>query len=281
MQPNACFSRSVRLVIASSPHAASLPSALITGASSGLGRALARELAPITKNLLLSARRHDLLESLKNEALSLGAEKVVCIPGDLGTAEGAEGLAQSVRTELGSSPLLFAHCAGEAIIGKFHEVPSEAAERNLNINFRSAQILAASFLPEMLARASGRFIFISSGLAHRGFPNMAHYCSSKAALTRMAETFTAQYSEHGIHTLLIYPLRMDTDQVNNPKVFGNAVVPTETASAHPPEQVARKIVSAMNARRSHLDLSWKGRILQFANAVSPSLVDRLSSRFTI
>ncbi|MCV7192167.1 SDR family oxidoreductase [Mycolicibacterium brumae] len=173
-----------------------MPSALITGASRGLGAAIADALAP-THTLLLAGRPSDDLDAV---AQRLGA---TTWPMDLTDAESVEATVE-VLDELD----VLVHCAGVAYPGRVGESCLEEWRATFEVNILGPVALTLALLPALRA-ARGRVVFINSGAGRSPSPGLASYAASKFALRGFAESLRAD--EPSLRVTTVYPGRIDTD----------------------------------------------------------------------
>jgi short-subunit dehydrogenase len=155
--------------------------ALVTGASSGIGRAYARALARRGEKLVLVARRADRLEAL---AAELGG--AISVPIDLTAADAASGL-EAELARRGIAVDMLVNDAGLGDTGRFHERPLAASLRMLDLNARALVELTRRFLPGMVARRRGRVVNVVSTSAFQPVPYLAVYAATKAFVLSFTE----------------------------------------------------------------------------------------------
>jgi 3-oxoacyl-[acyl-carrier protein] reductase len=153
---------------------------MITGASSGLGRGVALEIAARGGHLGLLARREDLLSEIVNEARTRNV-KAVAATADVRDAKAVREAADRFRHELGPIDILIAN-AGIGTADHAVSLTPEHAANVIGINVLGAVNSVAAVLPEMVERKQGRLVAISSLAAYRGLDKSAAYCASNAAL---------------------------------------------------------------------------------------------------
>jgi short-subunit dehydrogenase len=178
-----------------------VPTALITGASAGLGAEFARQLAARGHDLVLVARDAD---RLHRAAAGLGNVSVEVLPADLTTDEGCAAVAG--RIEEGSAPLdVLVNNAGIGTYRPFGTAPLESEERQLDLNVRAVLRLSHAAVRAMSARGSGRIVNISSvaGFVPRG--GNATYSASKAWVTMFSEALSIQLAGSGVTVTAICP----------------------------------------------------------------------------
>ena len=155
--------------------------ALITGASSGIGRDIARYLALKGYNLILVARREERLNELKNE---LGSVEVKVIKSDLSIAENCFKLYEDTKSD-GVDFLV--NNAGFGVYGKFNEVPIEEELRLIDTNIKALHILTKLDLKDMIAKNSGYILNVSSASGFLAGPTFSSYYASKNYVVRLTE----------------------------------------------------------------------------------------------
>ncbi len=156
-----------------------MATALITGASSGLGEEFARQLARENYDLVLTARREDRLHAVAAEAKKLGAAKVEVIAADLGQPDAASKLHRQVG-ERGLEIDCLINNAGFGTHGIFHKLPLEREIEQINLNITSLVAMTRLFLDGMVARRRGIIINVASTAAFQPVPYMATYGASKS-----------------------------------------------------------------------------------------------------
>ena len=175
--------------------------ALITGASSGIGEALARAFAAAGYHLTLIARRQAELERVR---ASVGGVRVECLPADLAELDGIAALVDRAEAALGPIDVLVNN-AGIQIVAPTDDVPVADGERLLTLNVLAPFRLTRRVLPAMLARGSGVIVDIASLSALASPPGMYHYSASKAALAAASESLRAEVKARGVHVVTVYP----------------------------------------------------------------------------
>ncbi len=185
--------------------------ALITGASRGLGRACALAIASAGADLVLVARSRQDLEETAQEARALGVG-AMALSADLGDPVQTQQIAQSTLKDYGPVHILVNNAA---IIGpaRFLEDQQDCSQwqRTLQINLQAAACLMHELLPGMLERGRGRLINVVSGLASMAFPRFSAYCASKAGLLQLIRCLAQEYQGSGVQFMGLDPGVLDTD----------------------------------------------------------------------
>jgi short-subunit dehydrogenase len=173
---------------------------MITGASSGIGRGLALEIASRGGHLALLARREDLLEEIVNQV----GVKAVFATADVRDAKAVREAAARFRQELGPIDILIAN-AGIGTANHITELTPEHAAKVIGINVLGSVNSVAAVLPAMVERGQGRLVAISSLAAYRGLAKSAAYCASKAAMTAYFESLRIDLRHSGVGVTIIHP----------------------------------------------------------------------------
>ena len=176
---------------------------MITGASSGLGRGMALEIAARGGHLGLLARREDLLKELVDEAQTRNV-KAVAATADVRDAKAVREAANRFRKELGPIDVLIAN-AGIGTADHAVSLTPEHAANVIGINVLGAVNSVAAVLPEMVQRKQGRLVAISSLAAYRGLAKSAAYCASKAALSAYFESLRIDLRHSGVGVTIVHP----------------------------------------------------------------------------
>jgi NAD(P)-dependent dehydrogenase (short-subunit alcohol dehydrogenase family) len=182
--------------------------ALITGASSGLGRATALALARGGAAVGLLARSGGDLAEVADELAGEGG-RALAVPCDLAHAGELAKAVERVRGRLGPIRVLVNAAATDAP-GRVTELSVEAWDRVQAVNLRAVFVLCRLTVPDMLAAGQGTIVNVSSVAGRRGWANASAYCSSKFALTGFTQALGAEVRPHGVRVCVVYPGAMAT-----------------------------------------------------------------------
>jgi NADP-dependent 3-hydroxy acid dehydrogenase YdfG len=182
--------------------------ALVTGASSGLGRANAAALAPAGTAVALLARSAPDLAGVADDLRAEG-HAAVALPCDLADAASIEQAVERVRHELGPVGVLV-NAAGTDAPGPVSELSVEAWDRVQAVNLRAVFLLCRLVLPGMADAGAGTIVNVSSVAGKRGWANASAYCASKFALTGFTQALAAEAKSHGVRACIVYPGAMAT-----------------------------------------------------------------------
>ncbi len=185
--------------------------ALVTGASRGIGKAIAEELASLGYDLALVARSAEALaESIASLPETCG--KAVAIPADLSEEESYAAVVAETVAELGGLDVLV-NCAGVSQSGPFEEITSEQWNQIFAVNAKAPFFLCKEALPYLKESAHPVVINISSVVGFKGYVHQSAYASSKHALAGFTKVFAKEVQPYGIRVHLISPGGVATDMV--------------------------------------------------------------------
>ena len=218
---------------------------VLTGAGSGIGRAIALALASPGKTLWLVGRARDKLEAVAESARRTGAN-IRCIPVDLARDEDVASLVERLQKDDGRVDLLV-HCAGEIMLGPLESAAIGDLDRQYRINVRAPFLLTQALLP-MLRASRGQIVFVNSTAGEVAGPNQSQYAATKHALRAIADSLRMEVNAAGIRVLSVFPGRTAS-------AMQAAVHALEGKDYHPeylmqPEDVAALVLSALNLPRT-------------------------------
>ena len=157
--------------------------AIVTGASRGIGVYIAKALAEEGVNLSLAARSAEELEQVRTEIESMGVKAIATV-GDVSIAEDRARLIERTEAEVGPIDILVNN-AGIDIVRRFHEAPESDFVDTLRINLEAPILLTRAIVPGMLERDRGHVVNISSGAGKVGVPGESAYCCEQARARRL------------------------------------------------------------------------------------------------
>lgn len=182
---------------------------VITGASKGIGRAIALRFAPEGARLALVARSASQIAELAEEIQSAGGT-AVALPTDITSEEQVQALAERTEAELGPVDVLVNN-AGIFLLRSLAETTLEEWEAVLNTNLRGAFLCCRAFLPSMMRRKTGRIINVSSSAARQGYAEQGAYCVSKHGLNGLSKVLALEAKPYGIRVNVVSPGGVLTD----------------------------------------------------------------------
>ena len=238
--------------------------ALVTGATGGIGQAIARAFRARGASLILSGRRADVLDELAGE---LGARAIVA---DLADRADVERLAG----DAGEIDVLVANAALPAS-GVFTELEQDQIDRMLEVNLRAPIALARALAPGMVARREGHIVFISSLAGKVASPASAIYSATKFGLRGFAHGIREDLRPHGVGVSVVLP-----GFISEAGMFADsAATLPRGAGTKRPQDVAAGVMRAIEENRAELDVAPLGLRLGAAfGGVAPGLASALSRR---
>jgi short-subunit dehydrogenase len=240
---------------------------MITGASSGIGRGLAVEMARRGAKLGLVARRVEVINEVVREIEAAGG-KAVALPADVQEADSISAAAANLRASLGPIDVLIA----SAGIGPTRDAADfSAAEVSevINVNVIGASNSVAAVIPEMVARGRGQLVAISSLAAYRGLPRSAAYCASKAAVSAFFESLRLDLEPRGIDVTIIHP-----GFIKTPLTDGRGAQMPYLMEL---DDAVGKMVRVIEKRRKRYSFPWQLATIVRAGMLMPIwMYDRIS-----
>jgi len=217
---------------------------LITGASSGIGRASAVQFAKKGAKLILIARNKEKLnqvsEDLKKYNVSTFAYEC-----DVSDKLQVNKISKIILDQFGSIDILVNN-AGFAVYGSVSNLTIEEIESQMETNYFGMIYFVKNFLPSMLAKKSGHIVNVASVAASFGLPGIASYCASKFAMLGFSEGLKHELKGTGVNITVVSPIMVRTNFFNHPS-FKN--MPKYSPTSLSPETVAKAILRASNSPR--------------------------------
>ena len=250
--------------------------ALVTGASSGIGEAIAKKLAAEGVNLILVARSGDTLTQLADALKQRYAVQCTALPADLSTPNCGATLYGQV-TALGLRVDILVNNAGYGTYGPFDSIAPETEQGEIAVNIAAVVDLTHAFVPDMLTRGAGIILNVASTAAFQPVPYMAVYAASKAFVLSFSEALWAEYRGRGIHVAALCPGAVDTGFIS--QLGDDAVRKTAAfATTVQPQQVATHALKAICAQGPTHIVGLKNWLMALSVRFAPrSLVARSSA----
>ena len=185
--------------------------AIVTGASSGIGRTTAKLFAFEGAKVVVAARREAELASLVEEITADGGQ-AIALAGDVQSEAFAKALVDAAVAKWGRLDIAFNNAGTLGAMGPITEVSEKGWNETLSINLTSAFLGAKYQIPEMVKHGGGSIIFTSTFVGYTvGFPGTAAYAASKSGLIGLTQVLAAEYGAQGIRVNSILPGAVDTD----------------------------------------------------------------------
>jgi short-subunit dehydrogenase len=237
---------------------------IITGASTGIGRALALALAGRGSRLALGSRNVTLLQETADGVRRRGGE-ALAIPTDVTDRAQVERLVQETITTWGKVDILVSN-AGQYLRKPVLELSIADLEQSMAVNFYGHVHVVLAVMPAMVRQGNGHIILMATMNAKKGIPPDAPYAAAKFALSGFGEVLRQELRTHGIAVTTIYPGRVDTPMISD------LHVPWISAKISP-EATARAIERAIRTRPAEVILPPQAVLLHLVNVFSPRLAD--------
>lgn len=250
--------------------------AIVTGASSGIGRAVVQELVLQGAHVIATARRADRLETLVEELRGAGP-RVLTIAGDITDPAIRRQTVEMAQRELGGLDILVNN-AGAGAMGLFADSSLERARRLMELNYFALVDMIHLGLPLLQKGRQPIVVNVSSILGRRGVPFSSEYAATKFAVHGLSESIRAEFHKQGIDVLVVSPGTTETE-------FFDVVIERTGQPAWPEHKpvsaahVAQKTVAAIRKGKHEIVPYGLGKILLWLNRLSPRLVDSIMTRY--
>jgi short-subunit dehydrogenase len=248
---------------------------IVTGASAGIGQALARRLAAGGAKLVLSARRAERLDALVEEIRASGGTAIAAA-GDVTEASVRQHLLETAKQEYGGLDCLVNN-AGMGGIGNFAENDEARLRRIMELNFFAPAEFIREALPLLKKGRTPLVVNVASVLGHRAIPKKSEYCASKFALHGLSDALRSELAPEGIDMLIVSPSTTDTEFFD--VALGDKRKLPWLTRGQSPDAVARAAVRAMERGKHEVILTIGGKAMVWFDRLFPTLTDRLVQRF--
>lgn len=240
--------------------------AIVTGASSGIGAALALALAAEGHAVALASRSVDALQRVAEAVRAAGGAALV-VACDVRERSSVQHLVDTVVATWGRIDIAVANA------GTYHRKPADEIARAdfeaaFAVNFWGSFHLIEAVLPRLLSQASGHLVLVTSFDAKRAMPHDGAYAAAKSALAAYAGTLRQAVEGRGVHVCTVFPGRVDT------KMVEDLEVPAISAKI-PAARVASAVLRALRRRSPEVVVPWHCGLLLWADAISPRIGDWL------
>lgn len=251
--------------------------ALVTGASSGMGRLLALRLAREGADVALVARREAELEEVAALVREYGRRALV-LPGDVADRAQVFAAAVRVQQELGAVDILVNN-AGYGRHCRFADWEIDDIERMMQVNFFGTVYWTKALLPSMLARRSGWIVVMASVAGRLGVPDESAYAASKFAQVGLAEALSIEVEDAGVHVLTVCPGAIDTPFFDAEALARMPAVAKRMMIA--PQRVIDAIVTALAQGRHEITVPRAITAGYIVRAIAPRFMRRNTKRTTL
>ena len=240
---------------------------VVTGASSGIGRATAHAFAKRGASLLLAARSDQQLDIVEAECADLGV-RAIGVPTDVGNNEEVEELGARAEREFGRFDV-WVNNAGLLLLGRIDEAPVEDFERVIQTNLLGTSYGSRVALKHFRQRGQGTLINVSSIVSGLGQLYSSAYTASKWGVRGLSEALRMEVTDQpNIHVCTVMPSAIDTPIFQHAANYTGRDVQA-LPPVYPPEQVAEVIVSMVDSPRAEVTVGDAGRLMQLTRSVLP------------
>ena len=245
--------------------------AVITGATSGIGRETALEFARAGATIVVAGRRKERLNQLTREIESTGGQALAVVT-DVADQTQVDHLIESAVERFGRVDTLVNN-AGVAFAGRFDQMTLEDFRRVMDVNFWGAVFAAKAVVPRMREqRGGGVIINVSSIFGKRGMPFETAYCASKFALAGFSEALRAEVMSDGIDVSTIFPGAVETEIFESAANQTGFEVPGFVPK-FPAKAMARIIVQTARFPQPEVVMALDAQAINFFNMLAPALMD--------
>jgi len=249
--------------------------AIVTGASSGIGAAVALELADRGYVVYLAARRAQRLNEIARQCTDRGAQARV-VPTDVTIAKQVQDLVRKATGEFGRLDVMINN-AGYGIHALMHKTTDDQMRRILDVNYFGVFYGCRAAASVMIPQRSGHIFNISSVVGKRGTPFNGAYCASKSAVVGLSDCLRVELASHHVRVTCVCPGMTDTEFFD--KVEGGTSHKRDAYKSlrtlQSAEHVARRMVATIGRRKPEMVFTPGGKFLVLMAALSPRLTDRL------
>lgn len=242
---------------------------IVTGASSGIGYALAKQLLDAGANVVVTARRAEKLHELAGDRCHV-------VAGDITSAEVRQRLIDDCTNRFGGLDVLINN-AGIGANGPFAAADESRLRNIFEVNFFAPLELIRLAIPKFDRSGHPAIVNISSVLGHRAVPGKSEYCASKFALHGFSDALRAELTSEGIDVVLVSPSATATEFFDRSAGDPESVV--RMSSSMSADEVARRALLALARGNHEVILSWGGWSLVWIDRLFPNFADWMVSRF--
>lgn len=247
---------------------------VVTGASSGIGRATAVEAARRSHHVVLAARRPEVLEEVVAECEDAGAASTLAVPTDVADDVQVEGLVEAAQERHGSIDAVL-HCAGVVTYGRVEETGAVDFDQVLATNLSGTANVARHSLRLMRAQERGTLVIVGSLLGHIAVPEMTPYVVSKWGVRALARQLQIENLDvSGVHVCYVSPGSVDT-AIYDSALDAAGAVNTAPPPAISPERVAGAVLGQLGWPRPQTQTQLSNYGLMLGFALAPWAWDRV------
>ena len=251
--------------------------AVVTGASSGIGRCIAHQLADQGTKVIVVARREEQLTETLTSWQGNPPGSLMPIVGDLTEQNTRQKIVKTIKEQGHGGLDLLVNNAGVGAIGPFGEASPQRLRQVMEVNFFAVAELTRTLLPHLRQGHASVICNVGSVLGHCAVPDKSEYCASKFALHGWSDALRCELAAEGIQVTLVSPSTTRSE-------FFNSLIETDSGTASKsigswsPQRVAQHTVRAIVHRKREVILSGGGKLLVYADRLLPGLIHKILKR---
>jgi short-subunit dehydrogenase len=248
---------------------------IVTGASSGIGKACAIRFAQKGANIVLAARSEEKLKEVALEISGYGVQ-VLIVATDVSKEQDCKSLIEATLTKFGRIDVLVNN-AGISMRAAFADLDVDVLKKVMDVNFWG-MVYCTRYAIASILENKGSVVGVSSIAGYKGLPGRTGYSSSKFAMHGFLEALRIENIKKGLHVLIACP-GFTASNIRNTALAADGSsqgeTPREEQKMMQPEEVAEYIVDAVIKRKDRLTLTFNGKLTVLLNKFFPKLVDKL------
>lgn len=252
---------------------------IITGASSGIGKACTEEFAKNGANLVIGSRQYDILFEIKQDLESRFNIRVIAVQCDVSKEEECKRLIDQTISAFKKIDILVNN-AGVSMRALFKDAQLSVLKHLMNVNFWGTVYCTKYALPELL-KTKGSVVGVSSIAGYHGLPGRTGYSASKFAMNGFLESLRIENLKTGLHVLTVAP-GFTASNIRYSSLTKDGTIQGDTSMDEikmmPAEEVAEKILTAIVKRKRTLALTSLGKNVLFLKKIYPSFLDKIAYR---
>lgn len=248
---------------------------IITGASSGIGEALARNFANQNANVVLAARSLEKLETIKKD-IATDSNNILIVKTDVSKEEDCKNLIEETIQKFGKIDTLINN-AGISMRAIFAETEISVIKQLMDINFWGT-VYCTKFALPFLLESKGSVVGVSSIAGYKGLPGRTGYSSSKFAMQGFLEVLRIENMKKGLHVLIACP-GFTASNIRNTSLTADGSQqgesPRDEGKMMTADEVAKRIIQAMEKKKDRLTLTTQGKMTVILNKFFPKFMDKM------
>lgn len=248
---------------------------IITGASSGIGKACALAFANEGCRVMLAARNENKLEDVRKQIQDGGGVAAIC-KADVSREEDCKSLVEKTQLHFGRIDVLLNN-AGNSMRALFAEVDLKVLKELMDVNFWGT-VYCTKYALKEISKNKGSIVGVSSIAGYKGLPGRTGYCASKFAMQGFLESLRIENLKTGVHVLIVCPGYTSSNIRNtalNKEGKAQGETPFDESKLMSAEKVADEIVMGVMKRKRTLILSAQGKLTVMVNKFFPAFMDKM------